>query len=119
MRSLVILMIESEQPEGLSARKLVVETEKHNVLTSYNAQNGIRLLKRFPNVDAVLVHSALLEENPDFLSEVKSHANNVPIILASPLANVHSPEADYVIDSFRPQDLLKLLNEDFAGEQRN
>lgn len=62
MRSLVILMIEEEQPEGLSARKLVVETVKHNVLTAYNAQDGIDLLRRFPAVDAVLVHAAQIEE---------------------------------------------------------
>jgi hypothetical protein len=27
-------MIEIEQPEGLSARKLVLETSKHNVITA-------------------------------------------------------------------------------------
>ena len=71
MKSLVILMIEEEQPEGLSARKLVVETVKHNVLTAYNAEDGIDLLKRFPNVDAVLVHagSALQEADPARRSE--------------------------------------------------
>jgi len=35
LKSLVVLMMEEEQPEGLSARKLVVETAKHNVLTAY------------------------------------------------------------------------------------
>ena len=47
MKCLVVLMIETEQPEALSARKLVVETAKHNVLTAYDAQSGLdaRLLR--------------------------------------------------------------------------
>ena len=72
LRSLVILMIEEEQPEGLSARKLVVETVKHNVLTAYNAKEGFDLLKRFPNVDAILVHSRELAKRPSLLTEVRS-----------------------------------------------
>ncbi len=59
MKSIVMLMIEEEQPEGLSARKLVVETAKHNVLTAYKAEDGIEPLRRFPNIDVVLVHASL------------------------------------------------------------
>lgn len=46
--SLVVLMIEAEQPEGISSRKLVVETAKHNVITAYNPETGLKLLRRFP-----------------------------------------------------------------------
>ena len=62
MKSLVVLMIEMEQPEGLSSRKLIIETAKHNVLTAYNAEVGLDLLRRFPNVDLALVHSSLLQQ---------------------------------------------------------
>jgi hypothetical protein len=96
LRSLVILMIEEEQPEGLSARKLVVETVKHNVLTAYNAKDGVDLLRRFPNVDAILVHSGQLAKWPNLLGEVKELCPGKPIIL----------------DSHQPPALLKLLGED-------
>ncbi|MGA9584606.1 MAG: hypothetical protein WBQ95_04715 [Terracidiphilus sp.] len=115
MRSLVVLMIEEEQPEGLSARKLVVETVKHNVLTAYNAKDGIDLLQRFPNVDVVLVHSSLLRKTPNLLSDVKERCPGRPIVLASPFADECRPEAAFVIDSHKPQELLKVLGEDLQN----
>jgi hypothetical protein len=108
-------MIEEEQPEGLSARKLVVETVKHNVLTAYNADDGFDLLKRFPNVDAILVHSRQLTRRPGLLAEVRTLCPSKPIILASPFAQESRPEATFVIDSHNPPALLKLLGEDLQG----
>ena len=109
-QSLVILMMEEEQPEGLSARKLVVETVKHNVLTAYTLKDGIDLLHRFPNVDIVMVHARLLEEDPNLLDEVKAVCPGKPIILATPFASETHPGVDFVVDSHRPQDLVNLLN---------
>lgn len=109
MRSLVMLMMEEEQPEGLSARKLVVETAKHNVLTAYNAEGGIDLLRRFPNVDVVLVHFNLLDKRPGILSEVKMLAPGIPIILASPGGYYSKPEANFIVDSHQPHALIELL----------
>jgi hypothetical protein len=113
LRSLVVLMMEEEQPEGLSARKLVVETAKHNVLTSYDADGGMDLLRRFPKVDVVLVHFGLLRKHPGILPDVKHLAPDVPIILASPGGEQFRPEASYVVDSHRPQALIQLLAEKF------
>lgn len=107
--SLVVLMMEEEQPEGLSARKLVVETAKHNVLTAYSLPEGLDLLHRFPNVDIILVHSKLLQEKPDLLTEVKRTCPGKPIILATPFATETRPEVDFVVDSHKPQDLIRLL----------
>src|SRR5579862_2937483 len=102
-------MIETEHPEGLSARKLVVETAKHNVLTAYNAEDGLDLLRRFPNVDAVLVHATLVAKNPVILSDVKALCDGVPIIMACPFGDMICPKADYIVDSHVPQELLQLL----------
>lgn len=115
MASLVVLMMEEEQPEGLSARKLVVETAKHNVLTAYNLPDGLDLLHRFPNVDVIMVHSRLLEQKRDLLAEVRRTCPGKPIILATPFANDHRPEAEYVVDSHKPHDLIKLFA---SGELR-
>lgn len=114
VNSYVVLMIEEEQPEGLSARKLVVETAKHNVLTAYNARDGLDLLRRFPNVDLILVHSRLLENRPALLGEVKSLAPGKPIVLTSPFANDHRPEANYVVDSHHPHQLVQLLGQNLT-----
>ena len=109
MQSLVILMIEAEQPEGLSARKLVVETAKHNVLTAYTIESGLNLLRRFPHVDAVLVHGSCIAEEPAILSTVRKQAPGVPIILATPFGELRSQHADFVIDSHNPHEILRLL----------
>lgn len=105
----VILMMEEEQPEGLSARKLVVETAKHNVLTAYSADEGIDLLRRFPNVDAALVHSHLLKREPDLLTRIRTIAPQMPIILTSPGGEQTRPEVNYTVDSHQPIQLIQLL----------
>lgn len=109
MDSLVILMIEEEQPEGLSARKLVVETVKHNVLTAYTAADGVELLRRFPRVDAVLVHAAVLERHRELLGGLREMAPEIPLILASPGGAALADKVDFVVDSHRPQELLMVL----------
>ena len=108
-------MMEAEQPEGLSARKLVVESAKHNVLTAYSADDGLDLLHRFPRVDAILVHSALLADSPHILSTVKVRAPDVPVILASPFGNMRSPLANFIVDSHHPQQLLQLLSSEISA----
>lgn len=119
MKSLVILMMEEEQPEGLSARKLVVETVKHNVLTAYTASDGLELLHRFPNVDVVLVHARLLERQPGLLAEIKTTCPGKPIILAAPFAQESRDDVSYVIDSHRPSDLVQLLSKELHVSVRN
>jgi hypothetical protein len=114
LNSIVILMLEAEQPEGLSSRKLVVETAKHNVLTAYSADNGMNLLHRFPNVDAIFVHEELLRQRHGLLAEIKKLNNRVPIILGSPFGNLRIPDVDFVVDSYRPHDLLTLLTSEFG-----
>lgn len=112
MQHLVMLMFENELPESLSARKLVVETAKHNVLTAYDAKEGLGLLRRFPNVDVILVHDNLLAKNPELVAEAKALAPHAPIILATPSANKLDHGVDYMVNSHNPQELLKVLAED-------
>jgi DNA-binding response OmpR family regulator len=119
VKSFVLLMIEPEQPEALSARKLVVETAKHNVITAYDAESGLDLLRRFPNVDAVFVHLHLLEKNPELMREIRRLAPGPPLILASPLGLDSRPEADFVVDSHRPDALVQLLSEELQADIRN
>ncbi len=111
-------MIEMEQPEGLSARKLIVETAKHNVLTAYSAEDGLGLLQRFPSIDAVLIH-ALVESCEQVLASVRQHSPAMPIIVASPVPDQFYPEATYVVPSHEPAALLLLLATNFGVSIRN
>ncbi len=118
MRSLVIIMIETEQPEGLSARKLIVETAKHNVLTAYNSEDGLALVRRFPAVDAVLIHG-LLQDCDSIIAKVLQSAPRVPVIVASPTYAHDYPGATYTVPSHQPAALLQLLAKSFGASLEN
>ena len=49
------MVAEPEPLQALSTRKLVLETGKFNVLTAHSTEEGIDLLRLFPNVDAIIL----------------------------------------------------------------
>ncbi len=111
-------MIEVEQPEGISTRKLVLETARHNVITAYTKDAGAELLRRFPNVDVAVVHTEL--DNSSFsetVRELKGILGDLPVIGVSPRSDVHKDGADYLIPSHDPQALLTLLAEKFEASK--
>jgi response regulator RpfG family c-di-GMP phosphodiesterase len=111
VKKLVVLMIEVEQPEGVSARKLVLETAKHNVITAYSGKAGLKLLHRFPKVDTVVIHSHIDDLScGDITRQVKAEYPSMPVIVLSPTPqNDECSPADYVVDSLVPNDILELL----------
>lgn len=116
----IVLMIEIEQPEGLSARKLVLETAKHNVITAYNGRMGLQLLKRFPDVDAVVVHVDVQDiPFPEIVRQVRGIRPNVPIIALSPIGNMTLDGVNYVIPSHEPQAILNVLADHFNASTSN
>jgi CheY-like chemotaxis protein len=104
------LVIDREYPGTISTRKLVIETAKFNVLTAYDAEEGIRTLERFPDVDGVVV-DANRDDMPcseliDRLRVVRSH---VTIVVASPNAEQSCGDGVFYVESFDPKNLLALL----------
>ncbi|QNI32395.1 response regulator [Alloacidobacterium dinghuense] len=117
---LVVLMIEVEQPEGLSARKLVLESAKHNVLTAYDGRHGLELIRRFPNVDLVVVHRFVTGMPPqELIRQVKAIDPKMPVVLLSPVEDSERLGAQYVISSHEPQMMLTLLEESFGASGTN
>jgi DNA-binding response OmpR family regulator len=113
-------MIEVEQPEGLSARKLVLETAKHNVLTAYSGDYGMELLHRFPNVDLVVVHRyADGEGAEEIIRRIKEHSPKMPIVLLSPNPDEDPLGANFIIPSHTPQMILDLLENSFGASGTN
>ncbi|HEX6771196.1 MAG TPA: response regulator [Acidobacteriaceae bacterium] len=113
---LVVLMIEVEQPEGVSTRKLVLETARHNVITAYNSATGVELLRRFPNVDVIVVHTEM--ENFSFektVRDLKKVRNDVPVIGITPRGQTDTDGAEYMVSSHDPQALLQLLAREFEA----
>lgn len=117
---LTVLMIEVEQPEGLSARKLVLESCKHNVITAYNGEIGVELFKRFPNVDAVVVHVDVRSiPFSEVVRQIREVRPDVPIIALSPIPNLAFEGVDHVVPSHDPQAILRLLAGNFRASISN
>ena len=116
----IILMIEMEQPEGLSARKLVLETSKHNVITAYSGKAGVQLFRRFPDVDAVVVHVDVADQPFDsVVRQIREIRPDVAIIALSPVGEPNLPGVDYVIPSHEPQAILRVLAKHFGASTSN
>ena len=103
-------MIEVEQPEGISARKLLLETARHNVITAYGGKVGLALLRRFPNVDLAVVHTELADASFDLTVQgLKAINPRLPIIGITPAVDRPWSGVDHIVSSHDPQALLTLL----------
>jgi response regulator RpfG family c-di-GMP phosphodiesterase len=112
------IMAEPEPEQALSARKLVLETAKFNVITAHSASETAELLQQFPNASALIIHSDLRAWGAkEFVSKVKQKSPRLPIILLSPLRG-DPYETDHQVSSHDPHELVQLLRELF-GDPRN
>ena len=105
---LAFLIVESEPGQGLSTRKLLLETAKHNVITAYSAREGARMFKRFPNVDVVCIDTELNDVD-GLVEEVRSKNQDIKILALTPRIGAHYDWADEVINSHDPAALLRCL----------
>jgi CheY-like chemotaxis protein len=105
----IFLVIEVEQPEGLSGRKLIIESAKKNVLTAYSGKDGLTLFDRVPP-DVAVVHSEMRDMPcTDIINHIKTRRPDIPVVVVSPLESAYFPQADHVISSHDPHQLLELL----------
>jgi DNA-binding NtrC family response regulator len=97
-------------PGSISTRKLVIETAKFNVLTSYSAQEAIDTLKTFPALHGVVLDSEVGGMSCESLVErLKSINAAIPIIAICGPGDHPCTNAHYQLDSFEPRVLLELL----------
>jgi CheY-like chemotaxis protein len=109
-------MVEVEQPEGISARKLILEAARHNVITAYNGKDALELLRRFPNVDVAVVHTELEDTSfENTVRQLKKIRRDLSIVGISPALDRHVKGLDHLISSYDPQLLLQLLAERFEA----
>jgi len=115
---LTFLIVEAEPEEGLSTRKLLIETAKHNVLTAYNGEEGKATLDRFPAVDAIVFDMGVTDVPcEDFISHTKANHGKYEFIA---LCKNDSEEAraskcaNEVLPANDPAGLLNLLEHKFG-----
>jgi DNA-binding response OmpR family regulator len=107
---LTFLIIEAEPGQGLSTRKLLLETAKHNVITAYSAEEGDRMFKRFPKVDVVCIDTELHDlEKANLPGKVRKLNSEIKILALTPRIGGHYDWADEVVNSHDPAALLKCL----------
>lgn len=109
-------MAEIEPPEGISARKLVLETGKYNVITAYSVQEAFDTLAAFPKVHAVVLHVSLCKDGEcdQVIARIKKSDPRMLVIALSPTDGHKYRGADNNLSSHEPQDLLSLLRSRFG-----
>jgi CheY-like chemotaxis protein len=112
------IVAEPEPEQALSARKLLLETFKFNVLTAHSAQETLEMVKCFPKADALIVHCRLPEFDAETaVTSVKNGAPRMPIIAICPTQR-ELKWADHVVHSHNPKDLLELVQRLFGDPRR-
>ncbi len=109
---LAFLVVEAEPAQGLSTRKLLLESAKHNVVTAYSPDEGVKMFRRFPKVDVVAIDGSFGEAAcAKLVSELKNHNHNIRVVAFIPNEGAHRAWADETVSSHDPAALLKLLQE--------
>jgi DNA-binding NtrC family response regulator len=108
-------MAEPEAPENISARKLVLETAKFNVITAYSVKECLELVDKFPKIEAVILHSALNGIPCDqTVAQIKERRPGLAVVVLATTEWVRCKSADHLITSHEPQELLTLLRSEFG-----
>lgn len=105
----IVLLVEAEQPEGLSARKLIVENLRHHVFLAHDGDEALALLERV-QPDVVLVHG-LIERQPcrEIVAQIRHAFPHLAIVALTP-GGIGLCGPTPVIDSLRPQELVRFFD---------
>src|SRR5262245_43582238 len=99
------LVAEPESEDGISARKLVLEPGKFNVITAYSTKEAIEHLELFPRIDAVILHCELLN-SPSTIADAANKQNKKRKVVALSPRTTKVKNADYHLSSHEPEELL-------------
>ncbi len=104
------LVIDREHAGAISTRKLVIETAKFNVLTSYSSAEAIATLEKFPAVDGVVLDAGMDDMHcTDLVRGLHQIRPNLPIIAISPPGSPNCDGVTHQLESFDPRRLLAIL----------
>lgn len=104
------LVVDNDYPGSISARKLVLESAKLNVLTAYTADEAIRTLERFPNVDGIVLDTQLRGRPcSELIAQLRNREMPVPVITVSPSGHDPCGGEQYHVSTFDPKQLLEVI----------
>ena len=104
------LVVDNEYPGSISTRKLVLESAKLNVLTAYTADEAIRTVERFPNIDGIVLDTQL-KGRPcaEVIGLLRNSQKNMPIITVSPSGHDPCGGEQFHVSNFDPKQLLEAV----------
>jgi|ERR1700683_178805 CheY-like chemotaxis protein len=104
------LVIDNDYPGNISARKLVLESAKLNVITAYSADEAVKTLKRFPNVDGIVM-DAWVGNRPcrELIDQLREVQEKIPVITVSANGDDPCGGEEYHVSGFDPKELLETL----------
>ncbi len=104
------LVIDREYAGSISTRKLVIETAKLNVITSYSGAEALETLAHFPNVSGVVMDGGIIDMPcAELARRIKDVQPSLPIVVVAAPGFTECPAADFQLESFEPAKLLELL----------
>ena len=103
------IVMDAEHSGSISTRKLVIESAKLNVISSYTGAEAIETVRKFPAVDG-LVCNVEVKDMPisEIVQAVKNINPRLPIIAICPWLD-RIPGVDYHVPTFDPRQLLDVL----------
>lgn len=103
--------------DSISSRKLNIETVlKHNVLMANTADEAQTTLHVFPNVDALIVHSAVPQSSALVSWVREQYPEKYVVFLAEP-STQRCDAADVVISAHEPSEFLAALQGDYETSE--
>ncbi len=100
-----VVLVEAEQTDGLSARKLIVEGLRCQVIMAHSGREALAVLSQTP-ADIVLVHSSIENEScEDLISAIRQGFPSTRVAALAP-GGMGLCGPVITIDSLRPQELV-------------
>ncbi len=105
------LVVDNEYPGSISTRKLVLESAKLNVITAHSPEEAVSTLKRFPNIDGVVLDTQL-QGRPctEVVKQIRSQHAEIPIVTVSPGGQDPCGGEQFHVSNFDPKLLLDALH---------
>lgn len=110
MERQIVLIVEAERPEGVSARKLILESLQHHVMIAYTAKEALNMLSRV-QVDVILIHTVLYGTDCEQLAAaVRKHDPRITVVALSPGGSQTCGQVT-TLDSLRPDQLVRYFTD--------
>lgn len=116
-----LLVAEKEPENGLSTRKLLLETAKFNVITAHSVAEALESLKTFSGGLAGLVVTSHLGPESECHAVAKAFKEakpKSPIFFLSPTGLSHCEWADHHLSTYEPDKLLTIVRKELGDPSK-